>query len=280
MATTANLNAPKLSTGQAGKEPTINEAFDIFDAALGGRVSKSVAGGSNVTLTAAEARGGAIELTGVLTGHINVDWPSSGGNRLAFVYNNTTGSFYVTFRYGAGTGVIIPQGHGLFLYHNGANAYPASPFIRPWTAAQTVPSVPACRAYHNASQSVANNTLTALALNQERYDTDEIHDPAANNSRLVCKTAGLYAVIGHAVFAAHATGYRQLSIRLNGATYISPQNNLSVGGADATNLTAQTQYFLNVNDYVELIAYQTSGGALNVLASANQSPEFMMARIG
>jgi hypothetical protein len=40
-----------------------------------------------------------------------------------------------------------------------------------------------------------------------------------------------------------------------------------------------TRYPLVVNDYVEAVVRQTSGGALNVLALGNQSPEFMMARV-
>ena len=37
-----------------------------------------------------------------------------------------------------------------------------------------------------------------------------------------------------------------------------------------------TLYELAVNDYVELVVYQSSGGALNVVSSGNHSPEFMM----
>lgn len=145
---------------------------------------------------------------------------------------------------------------------------------------QTAPHVPAARVYHNAAQSVAHNTLVALAFNSERYDTDVIHDTATNNSRLVCKTAGLYSVKGCAAFAASATGIRQVNIRLNGATYLDGLTLPAAGAADATMITVTTDYFLAANDYVELIAYQTSGGALNVTASANQSPEFMMKRVG
>ena len=46
--------------------------LDQFDAAVAGRLSKSVAGSSNITLTTTEARNQILEFTGTLTGNINV----------------------------------------------------------------------------------------------------------------------------------------------------------------------------------------------------------------
>jgi hypothetical protein len=137
---------------------------------------------------------------------------------------------------------------------------------------------PAARVYHDAAQSIANNTLVALAFNSERYDNDTMHDNATNNSRLTAKTAGKYHIVGNVEFEANASNTRALIIRLNGATNISF---LQVPpAAVATNLVISTTYSLSVGDYVELIAYQNSGGALNVNSSANYSPEFMMERVG
>lgn len=141
-------------------------------------------------------------------------------------------------------------------------------------------TVPAARAYHNANQSVANATLTALALNSERFDSDTIHDTSTNNSRLTCKTAGRYVITASAGFAANATGIRLIGIRLNGSTYIAQSVTNNVGAGQNCNMEASAVYELAVNDYLELIAYQTSGGALNVEALANFSPELAMARVG
>jgi hypothetical protein len=143
-----------------------------------------------------------------------------------------------------------------------------------------VAAQPSARAFHNASQLIATATTTALALNSERYDTDTIHDTAVNNSRLTCKTAGKYAISGSASFAANATGYRKVGIRLAGATMLAWNGSTSFGAADTTDLSVSTQYDLAVNDYVEMVAHQTSGGNLNVVNAGNYSPELMMHRTG
>ena len=52
------------------------------------------------------------------------------------------------------------------------------------------------------------------------------------------------------------------------------------GGTDVTALTIDTDWDMSATDYVELLAYQTSGGALNVVNGGNYSPEFMMHKVG
>lgn len=137
------------------------------------------------------------------------------------------------------------------------------------------------RVNHGASQSIADATHVALAFNAEREDTDTIHDGVTNNSRLTCKTAGVYVISGNAAFAANATGARGLGIRFGGSIFLALNFLHNTGSAGAeTILNVSTIYRLAVNQYVELTAYQSSGGALNVLASDNYTPEFTMARIG
>jgi hypothetical protein len=141
-------------------------------------------------------------------------------------------------------------------------------------------SVPAARAYHNASQSVAHATLTVLALNSERWDTDTMHDPATNNSRLTVKTAGWYVVTAAAEFAANATGIRQLKVLLNGATPIAVLSQPASTGGNFTRQVVVTAYFFAVTDWVEMEVFQDSGGALNVNSTAQYSPELTMVWVG
>ena len=138
------------------------------------------------------------------------------------------------------------------------------------------------RAYHNVDQAIPNNTWTAVALNSELYDTDAIHDNVTNNSRLTCKTAGVYVITGHIDLEESTTGLRSLFIRLNGTTYIAEyQSNNVEGGPGFSWITSiATIYKLAVNDYVELMIRQTSGGSLDLKAYASTSPHFAMQRIG
>lgn len=139
---------------------------------------------------------------------------------------------------------------------------------------------PAARVYHSANQSIANNSSVVLAFNSERFDNDVIHDNATNNSRLTCKTAGKYLITFHGGFDFHATGTRSFYLRLNGATIIGIGQLAPIPATDGTFFTVSTLYDLIVNDYVEIQAYQTSGGALNVVAAPMYSPEFMMIKVG
>lgn len=138
--------------------------------------------------------------------------------------------------------------------------------------------VPRARAYATSTQSIADLTYTALALDAERWDTDTCHDAAVNNSRLTCRTAGLYYISAQAGFATNATGQRQVAIRLNGATFIAfaAQQAPTTGG---TLFNVGTQYALAVNDYVELVVWQNSGAALLTNVGANYAPEFSMIRL-
>lgn len=83
-------------------------------------LSKSVAGGVDVALTAAEALYGQITLTGTITADINVTVPDA-TNKLYSVTNSTTGSFTVTFKTLTGTGIVIAQGSSSIFVADGTN---------------------------------------------------------------------------------------------------------------------------------------------------------------
>jgi hypothetical protein len=135
-------------------------------------------------------------------------------------------------------------------------------------------------AYHNAAQSINNATDTSIALNSERRDDSGFHDTSTNNSRLTVPTgmAGWYSISGNLAYASNATGLRQSAILLNGATYIVVNLQPAINGAQ-TIVSLTTEYYLNAGDYVELRAYQTSGGALNVDTAGNYSPELRIVRV-
>ncbi len=138
---------------------------------------------------------------------------------------------------------------------------------------------PGARVWNNAQQVIPNNSVTALAFNQERWDTDNIHDNATNNSRLTCRTAGKYIIVGQVTWLSNVTGPRNIYIRHQGAV------DIGVAFYDPTNMptprtSVATIYDLAVGEYVELRVYQFSTAPLNTSVNSNYSPEFMMQRIG
>lgn len=132
------------------------------------------------------------------------------------------------------------------------------------------------RAYNSADQSAGTAVWKTLAFNLEDFDTDDIHNNATNNSRLTCKTAGKYLIGGVVRWSPNATGIRSARIYLNGATVIAEVTDVNAGGADDIALDVQTVYDLAANDYVELQAFQNSGGNLNVEAPSH----FWMVKVG
>lgn len=137
---------------------------------------------------------------------------------------------------------------------------------------------PTCRVYNSANQSITNNTLTILAFNSERHDTDTMHDTVTNNSRITFNTAGVYVVTANLLWTAGAD-YTALFAELlvNGATSIGQAFLGTVADAGfSPPLNLSTIYKFSVADYVQVRVAQknTAVAARNVGASANNSPEF------
>lgn len=126
MATTTNLGITKLEENQAGKVAAINAALDTIDGTLGGQLTKSVAGNSNVNLTANEAANAILKFTGTLTGNIDVTVPAS-TKRTWTVWDATSGAYAITFKVLAGTGIKTRQGKVDIFFSDGTNMDLASP---------------------------------------------------------------------------------------------------------------------------------------------------------
>lgn len=145
---------------------------------------------------------------------------------------------------------------------------------------------PAVRVFHNTTQAATTAVSLALAFNSERFDqasnaSDTMHDTVTNNTRLTCRYAGVYMIGATISWAASAAGTaRLLFFRLNGATDIGGRSFVPPLNSGGNGQSGVTVYSLAVNDYVEAMAFQDSGGNLNVVSSGNWTPEFWMVRIG
>lgn len=271
-----------------GKIATINAALQILDSAINGRLTISTTGGTTTltgTPAAPQAQNLFLDVSGTLASNGIIEIPIAAGtgrNRHYIVRNGTSGAFSLTVRKVGGTGVTVAQGYTAILIYNDSDIVKGPEWVSTTgeIARTSLPAAIWARAYHNANQSISTSTETAVALNSERNDTDSIHDNSTNNSRLTCRTAGVYLITGQLRYAAHATGWRRAGIKIGGTTYIGLRDTPSLGGTDEATASVATIYPLAVNEYVELIAYQNSGSSLNVLSTGSFSPEFMMVRLG
>ena len=131
---------PVAPTPALGDSDTSIATTEFVQKTLGGVLSKSVAGGANVTLTAVEAGNGILVFTGALTASISVIVPTA-PTRPWVVFNNTTGAFTLTVKTASGTGVAVPQGKREIVYCDGTNVAPAfSDFVN--VALEGVPTAP------------------------------------------------------------------------------------------------------------------------------------------
>lgn len=125
---------------------------------------------------------------------------------------------------------------------------------------------PKCQAYNNANISLADGDGTVVALNSERYDNGAMHDTVTDNSRITFTTAGIYIVTFNCAFAANATGDRSAYIRKNGQDFIAMSQKHGFATQEC-GMSVTVHERFEVGEFVEAIAKQDSGGALNLLAT-------------
>lgn len=115
------------------------------------------------------------------------------------------------------------------------------------------------------AQSLGNGAFTGLKWDVEDFDNAVWHD-AATDTRSTVPYDGWYQISGTVGFSANASGIRAAQWRVNGSDLTSGQTKVqtitTVGVAVL--LPARTlDVVLTTGQYVELFAFQDSGGALN-----------------
>jgi hypothetical protein len=115
-----------------------------------------------------------------------------------------------------------------------------------------------------ASQSIPNTAWTPLSLDTAQVDTYTGHS-STNPSRYTCQTgaAGYYMACGVYAPIANSTGFRAVRLQTNGTAVIAGASYLPNNGSVEMGVVTPTKpFWLNVGDYVETAAWQSSGGAL------------------
>jgi hypothetical protein len=124
--------------------------------------------------------------------------------------------------------------------------------------------------YQGSAQSFTSSSGAAVTFDSTTTDTYGGHSNSTNNSRYTAQVTGWYWVVGTVTWANVAGGNRNVSINKNGSGV--PQFGTAVPAASslvfpAGQATALVQ--LNAGDYVEVVAYQDSGGAVSTHANGS-----------
>jgi hypothetical protein len=131
----------------------------------------------------------------------------------------------------------------------------------------STPTFVGANATKTANQSLANVTVTSISFEgTDILDSNGFHDPSTNNTRMTIPTgyAGKYLIQGTLEFASNTTGGREVYIRKNGSTNLQA---IQTDAEGSLTMTISGTFDLAVGDYVEIRAYQSSGGSLDVWAT-------------
>ena len=136
--------------------------------------------------------------------------------------------------------------------------------LEDWLAFRAI-DAPATSLNRSGAQSIPNNTLTAVTWDVEAYDAFELHSQTSNTSRITVPASygGLWRFGYSLDFAANAAGVRLAYLNRNGALVRYAANESVPAAGVNTTFTGTVELRMAVGDYVELIVYQNSGGALN-----------------
>ena len=145
-----------------------------------------------------------------------------------------------------------------------------------FAAIQAALNNPTCRCGYSSSTSITNNTYAvAIAFDgTDAFDTDSMHDPSSDNSKIFINTTGIYLVGGMVSFALNGSGRRYLELFTNGSAVITNTQVDPDTDGNPTNIGISTIWSFSAGDWVQLRAYQNSGGNL-----ATQNANFWAVRV-
>lgn len=130
-------------------------------------------------------------------------------------------------------------------------------------------ALPAFEGRQSTTQNLTTATWTTVTMDAEDLDSAGGHSTVTNNSRYTAQYAGWYQVGGAAAINTSATGMRATRWMVNGSVLNASQITDQGVASFPHNVPARAKHvFLNVGDYLELQAYQNSGGTLATVVSA------------
>jgi hypothetical protein len=123
--------------------------------------------------------------------------------------------------------------------------------------------LPAARMYQSSAQTVGNATNTTINFDTIDYDTSGTAIADVTNDRLIANRTGIWVVSFGMRFQSNAsTAERAIGIYRNGST--SDRVTGSNGYGTYQVLVCTTTLRMCTGDYIQALAWQATGGNLNV----------------
>jgi len=117
----------------------------------------------------------------------------------------------------------------------------------------------------SATQNLSNGVTTALIMDVEDEDTHNGH--TTGSTAWICPAGwgGVYHVTANVQWAANTVGNRYLYLYKNGAATRYRSSAPAASGSPMANVSGQIR--LAAGNWVEAMAYQNSGGSLDIVAA-------------
>ena len=125
----------------------------------------------------------------------------------------------------------------------------------------------------NATQVIPASTVTKIQFaGTDDFDTNNLHSPTTNNTRVTIQKSGIYLICGSVQYGTSIGGYGEVGIAKNGAS-TSPFLATMMGDSTTGNvIQVSTIALLAATDYIELYAFlinskTTVGGGMTYLSA-------------
>jgi len=174
------------------------------------------------------------------------------------------GNIHVTSAAGASLGYIYSDGTNFGLLHGGGGwaLYIPNGTTGIYLPGSIITSIPlGARARSNSNVAYSTGSWQPIVMDTEVCDTDGCF--VAPSTAIYAQHAGYYMLTGKIRWAANATGIRGVGIRTNGSSYVA-QYVLPAFTFAQDMMCSSGMVYLTAGQYVELMAYQNSGGNLNM----------------
>jgi hypothetical protein len=139
-----------------------------------------------------------------------------------------------------------------------------------WAAPAAASFVGAKTYKTGADQTISNNTITAITWDAEYYDTDTLHSTSTNTSRFTVPSGkdGKWAIQASLFYNGSAAGERRIRVYKNGTFESDSRDYFDGPGATQFSIALSNVFDLVATDYLEIYAYQNTGGNLGVVGSS------------
>ena len=127
---------------------------------------------------------------------------------------------------------------------------------------------PAFSAYQSSAQSISHNSFTKVQFQTENFDTNSNFDNTTNY-RYTPTVAGYYFVDARVAFNSLSQNSFSQILKNGGSEANSPTAIPWAGIANSQSSVSVLVYMNGSTDYLEVWAYQASGGALSLIVGTN-----------